>query len=80
MIRLITYPADKEFKSFLEQMELEISKSEENRHETAEPVENSQKLRTAILCAQLGFPNKVLSYIKITRARFRINTEIFLLL
>jgi hypothetical protein len=40
--RLITYPADKEFESFLEQMELEISKSEEKRHEKAEPTENSQ--------------------------------------
>jgi hypothetical protein len=40
--RLITYPADKEFESFLEQMELEISKSEEKRHETAEPAKNSQ--------------------------------------
>jgi hypothetical protein len=43
--RLITYPADKEFESFLEQMELEISKSEEKRHETAEPAENSQNCR-----------------------------------
>jgi gag-polyprotein putative aspartyl protease len=40
--RLIMYPADKEFEIFLEQMELEISKSEEKRHETAEPAENSQ--------------------------------------
>jgi hypothetical protein len=40
--RLITYLADKEFESFLEQMELEISKSEVKRHETTEPAENSQ--------------------------------------
>jgi hypothetical protein len=40
--RLITYPADKEFKSFLEQMELEISKFEEKRQKKAESAENSQ--------------------------------------
>jgi hypothetical protein len=40
--RLITYPADKEFESFLEQMELEILKSEGNGQETEETTENSQ--------------------------------------
>jgi hypothetical protein len=40
--RLITYPADKEFESFLEQMELEISKSEEKGQETEELEEKSQ--------------------------------------
>jgi hypothetical protein len=43
--RLITYHADKEFKSFLEQMELEISKSEEKRQETEEPAENFQNCK-----------------------------------
>jgi hypothetical protein len=40
--RLITYPSDGEFERFLEQMELEISKSEERRHKTAQPAENFQ--------------------------------------
>jgi hypothetical protein len=39
--RLVTHPSDREFEKFLEQMELEISKFEGKRHETAEPAENS---------------------------------------
>jgi hypothetical protein len=40
--RLITYPADKEFKRFFKQKELEISKSEGKGQETEETTENSQ--------------------------------------
>jgi hypothetical protein len=39
--RLITYPADKEFERFLEQMELKILKSEGKGQETEETTENS---------------------------------------
>jgi hypothetical protein len=41
MIRLITYPADKEFERFFKQMELEISKSEGKGRETEETIEIS---------------------------------------
>jgi RNA processing factor Prp31 len=40
--KLVTHPSDGEFERSLEQMELKISKSEEKRHEIAEPTENSQ--------------------------------------
>jgi hypothetical protein len=40
--KLVTHPSDVIFERFLEQMELEISKSEERRHETAQPPENFQ--------------------------------------
>jgi CO dehydrogenase/acetyl-CoA synthase beta subunit len=39
--RLITYHTDKEFKRFLEQMKLDISKSEEKGQETEETTETT---------------------------------------
>jgi hypothetical protein len=39
------HPSDGEFERFLEQIELEISKSKERRHKTAHPTENLQNCR-----------------------------------
>jgi hypothetical protein len=40
--KLVSHPSDGEFERFLEQLELEISKSKERRHETAHLAENLQ--------------------------------------
>jgi hypothetical protein len=39
---LVSHPSDGEFERFLEQLELEISKSNERRHKTTHPAENLQ--------------------------------------